>query len=242
MTAIVRALKFRRLIDGAGEKAFAQRAERHEADAEIFQRRQDFLFRFAPPERIFALQRGDRLHGVGAADRLHTRLREAEVFDLAFRDQLFDRARDVLDRHVGIGAVLIEEIDAIGVEALQRGLGDLPDALGPAIHALGGIAVLEAELGRNHHLVAERRERFPDNDLVLERPVGLCGVEKGDAALERRADQLDRILVIRGGTVAEAQAHTAKADRRDFQVFAQLALLHRSAPPPKCGVPNCPEI
>ena len=56
-------------VDLAGEKALAKRAERNEADAEFFERRQDFRFRFSPPQRVFALQRGDRLNCVRAADR-----------------------------------------------------------------------------------------------------------------------------------------------------------------------------
>ena len=35
----------------------------------------------------------------------------------------------------GIDAVLIEQIDAIGPQALQRGVGDLSDVLRPAVHA-----------------------------------------------------------------------------------------------------------
>ena len=37
------------------------------------QRRQDLGFRLAPPERVLVLQRGHRLHRVGASNRLHAR-------------------------------------------------------------------------------------------------------------------------------------------------------------------------
>jgi len=40
----------------------------------LFERRKDLVFRFAPPQRVLALQRRDRLNGVGAADRLCARL------------------------------------------------------------------------------------------------------------------------------------------------------------------------
>ena len=39
------------------------------------QRRQHLGLRLAPPQRVFALQRGHRLHGMRAADRLHARPR-----------------------------------------------------------------------------------------------------------------------------------------------------------------------
>ena len=68
-----------------------------------------------------------------AADRLHAGFRQAEVLDLAFLDQILHRARDILDRHVRVDAVLIEQIDHVGLEPLQRGLGDLLDVLRPAV-------------------------------------------------------------------------------------------------------------
>ena len=58
-----RSLNAIRGVDRAGEKALAERAERDHANAEFFERRQNFVFRLARPQRILALQRGDRLHG-----------------------------------------------------------------------------------------------------------------------------------------------------------------------------------
>ena len=49
------------LVDLAGEEAFAQGAERNEPDTEFFESRQQFRFRLAPPQRVFALERSDRL-------------------------------------------------------------------------------------------------------------------------------------------------------------------------------------
>jgi hypothetical protein len=54
-------------------------------------------------------------------------VRKAEVQNLALSDQLFDRAGDVLDRDVRIDAMLIEKIDAVGAEALERGIDDRLD-------------------------------------------------------------------------------------------------------------------
>ena len=140
----------------------------------------------------------DRLDGVRAADRLHARFGQAEVLDLAFADQVLHRAGDVLDRHVGIDAVLIEEIDAVGLEPLQRRVGHLADVRGPAVEA-GLLSVLEPEpeLGRDHHLVANRSERFADELFVRERPVHLGGVEERDAAVDRRADDGDAVFTAR---------------------------------------------
>ena len=157
--AEVGAVERRVLVDRAGEKSLAERAEGNEADAEFLERRQDLLFGLAPPQRILALQRRDRLHRMGAADRLHAGFGQAEVLDLALLDQVLHRAGHVFDRHVRIDAVLVEEIDALGPQPLERGLGDL---LGCARAGCPGRAAgrspvdVEAELGRDHHLVAER--------------------------------------------------------------------------------------
>ena len=56
-----------------------------------------------------------------------------------------------------------------------------------------------AELGGDHDLVAERREGFADELLVRERAIDFGGIEEGDAALDGRADQRDRILLVGGG-------------------------------------------
>src|SRR5438309_11474369 len=67
------------LVDRAGQKALAQRTERHEADPELLEGRKDLLFGFPPPQRIFALKRRDCLDRVGAANRLRACFRESEV-------------------------------------------------------------------------------------------------------------------------------------------------------------------
>ena len=133
--AEVGAVEGRGLVDLPGEEALAERAERHEADPELLERRQDLLLGLAPPERVLALQGGDRLDGVGAADRLHARLGEAEVPDLARLDQLLHGAGDVLDRDARVDAVLVEQVDRVRPEPLQRGVDAAPDRLRAAVEA-----------------------------------------------------------------------------------------------------------
>ena len=48
------------------------------------------------------------------ADGGRGRLGQAEVPDLAGPDQLLDGAGDVLDRHVRVDAVLVEQVDVVG--------------------------------------------------------------------------------------------------------------------------------
>ena len=115
------------------KEALAERAERYEADAELDQGRQDLLLGLAPPQRVLALQRGDRPHRVGTADAVDAGLGQAEVLRLAGRDEVLHGAGDVLDRYVGVDAVLAEQVDADHVEAAQGLLGGRPDVAGAAV-------------------------------------------------------------------------------------------------------------
>jgi hypothetical protein len=66
--------------------------------------------------------------------------------DLALLNEVPDGACNVLDRYGGIDAVLIEQVDAVGPEALQRSIGDLPDMLRPAVINLPRIIAIRIEI------------------------------------------------------------------------------------------------
>src|SRR3546814_6428150 len=69
----------------------------------------DFVLHIAFPDRIFALQRGDRRGLRGAAQRFGPGFRKRDVADLALLHQLHHPADDLLDRDRGIDAVRSEE-------------------------------------------------------------------------------------------------------------------------------------
>jgi hypothetical protein len=117
--------------------------------------------------------RGDRLHGVRAANGLRAGLGQAEMLNFPIGDQLLDRARHVLDWHVRVNAMLVEEVDGLDTQPLQPRVAHLADVLGPTIEArlLLSLRVdIEAELCRNHHLVSERSKRFTDHFLIGKGP------------------------------------------------------------------------
>jgi hypothetical protein len=89
--------------------------------------------------------------------------------------------------HLRIDTVLVEQIDSVGAESLERSLGDLLDVLRPAVEAREGGEV-EAELRGDHHLIPEGSKRFANEFLIGERAVDLGGVEEGDPAFEGRPD------------------------------------------------------
>ena len=62
------------------------------------------------------------MHRMGAADVGDAGFREAEKPHLAFTHQLADRAGDVFHRHVAVDAVLVEQVDMVGAQALAASL------------------------------------------------------------------------------------------------------------------------
>jgi hypothetical protein len=108
----------------------------HETDAQFLAGVENPIgLRPTRPKRILVLKRGDRVNRVGAADGLRTWLREAEMLHLALGDQVLDRGGYVLDRHVRVDAMLIEEINHLDAQPLQRRVAHLADVLGPVCGA-----------------------------------------------------------------------------------------------------------
>src|SRR5208282_1862576 len=98
-------------------------------------------------------------------------------------------------------------------EPLERSLDDLPDVRGLAVQAalLAAVAI-EAELGGDDHLPAERSQRLAHKFLVRERAIDLGGVEERDALFDRRPDQGNHLLPVTRRAVTEAHAHAAQPD------------------------------
>ena len=141
---------------------------------------------------------------------------------LALVHQVRDRTSHVLDRHLRVDAVLIEQVHPVGTEALQRPFHGPTDAGGIAGHAaaeLAGLGVdVETELGRDLDLVAEARHRLAEDALALEGSVDFGAVEEGDALVEGGADQRDHVSPFRDDRV-EGAVHVlhAQAQLGDLQ-------------------------
>ena len=213
----------------AGEEPAAQRRVGHEPDAELAQQRQHLRLGVARPQRVLRLQRGDRVDGVGAADRVRPGLGQADVADLALGDELGQGADGVLDRRVRVDAVLVVEVDVVGAEPLQRTLDRGADVRGTAVEvprAAAGVGD-EAELRRQHDLVAAVLDGAADEFLVGVRPVDLGGVDERDAQVERPVDRADRLGVVgaRAG-VGRGHPHGAQADPGHIEI-SKLDVFHR---------------
>ena len=126
--------------------------------------------------------------------------------------------------------MLVEEINHLDAQPLQRRVAHLADVLGPAVEARLLLRLwvdIEAELCGNHHLVPHRLQRFTDHFLIGEGAIDLGGVEEGNAALYCSADQPDTLVLTERSGIAEVQPHAAEADGRDFQItFSKFARFH----------------
>jgi hypothetical protein len=72
----------------------------------------------------------------------------AQMGHLALLDQVPHGACDILDGDLRVDAVLIEQVDDIGAQPLERSLGHGADDLGAAVdHAVGFAAAVPAEFG-----------------------------------------------------------------------------------------------
>ena len=218
--AEVGAVEFCVFVDLAREETLAERAVRDKADSEFFEGGDHFFLRGSGPQRIFALERGERLDCVRATDRLHTCFGEAEVFDLACLDQIFHRSGDVFDGHVGVDAMLIEQVDDIDLEPFERAFDGLLDVIGPAVQAwrafhpagIGIRAEIEAEFGGDHDLLAEGREGFADQLFVSERAVDFGGIEEGNASFDGGVEKGGHFLLIFGRAIGKAHSHAAESE------------------------------
>src|SRR5216117_1646904 len=127
--------------------------------------------------------------------------------------------------------MLIEQIDHVPSESLQRSFSNFLDVLWPTIdtHLLAFGTNFESEFGGDHHSLAHRSQRFADEFFVGERAVNFGRVEKGDATFHRCADKRNHLLLILRRPIAKTHPHTAHPDGRDFQAtLSKFALFHLS--------------
>src|SRR5262249_34066508 len=175
-------------VDLSREESLPQRAIWNESDSEFLECRQHFRFWPSRPQRVFALDCSDRLDCMCASNRLRSCFRKAEVFHLTLLNQVLHRSRHVFDRHVWINTVLIEHINDLDLESLERGLGDLLDVLWPTIQPhparLSVGLKFESELRGYHHLLTEGGEGFAHEFFVRERAVNFSGIEERNAAFD----------------------------------------------------------
>jgi hypothetical protein len=205
------------IADGAAQETAPEGAEGDEGDAQLSNHGQYLGFRVAGPQRIFGLQRRDGVNSMGAADGLGSGLRQAQRLYLARLDQARHGADGLLDGRVGIDPVQVIEVDGLDAEALQRGLAGSRHIVGTAIDADPALGFRHlAELGGQHHRVAEAPDDPADQLFVVPAAVDVGGVEQGDAEFDRLLERGGGLrivaLVVTGG-----HGHAAEPDGGNFE-------------------------
>jgi hypothetical protein len=143
--------------------------------------------------------------------------REAEVPDLARIDEFLDRSGHVLDGNVPVHAVLVEQVDVVGLEPLERTFDGRLDVRGLTVHArqsFHGVRVhvrveIEAELSSDDHPITDGGEGVANEFLVPERTVSLGGVKEGDAPFYGGVQERGHFLDVLGRAVKGSHAHAA---------------------------------
>jgi hypothetical protein len=132
------------------------------------------------------------LDGVGTAHGFGPWFGQPEVNDLALGDKVFDGSSHVLDRDGGVDAVLIQQVDAIGAEALKHCVDGAANMVRLAVGSAPPLPCLrvevEAELRCDDYLVPYGFKRFADDAFRLKRTVGFGRVEVRHALVDRCAD------------------------------------------------------
>ena len=67
---------------------------------------------------------------------------------------------------------------------------------------------------------------FTDELFVRERAIGLGGIEKADAPLDRDPHERNSMLLIHWRAVADAQTHASVPNSGDFKKLSEFAFLH----------------
>ena len=141
--------------------------------------------------------------------------------NFSFLYQVCHHARDLLGRDLRIDAVLIEEINVICPQPLQRGIHRCVDHRRACIGDDGAFALfqqahieMDPELRREDDLVAIGRKSCADQPLVVMRIIGrtvyLRRVKERDALIHGSGDQLTHLLLVGGRTIALTHPHAAK--------------------------------
>src|SRR5260370_22380491 len=101
--------------------------------------------------------------------------------------------------------MLIEQVDRIDLQSLERPLCDLFDVFWPTVESVPLAAVIgigfPPELGSHHYLAVKRSERFTYKLFVQERAVNLGGIEECDTPLHCGVEQRNHLLLVFGGPV-----------------------------------------
>src|SRR5450631_3198563 len=137
------------------------------------------------------------------------------MLHLTCLNQFLHRAGNVFNRHLGIYAMLIIQVDDLHVEPLQRTLHRQFDPRRAAVYTLwpmGSIGIdIESKLRRDSNLSAERSESLTYQFLIVEWAIDFGRVKERHAPLYSRAQQRYRRALLGKRLIRERHSHAAQA-------------------------------
>ena len=155
---------------------------------------------------------------------------------LARADEAGERADALLDRHLRIDAMQVEQVDDVCSEPLKalvtrrRDRGRRPIRVDARTRTRRD----DAAFGREDDVAAPGAERAADQRLVVPLAVNRGGVEERHAKVDRTMNRADRLLIV-PDAVGLRHAHAAEANRRHVRaIFAEFSLLHRTSDVTPC--------
>ena len=146
------------------------------------------------------------------ANGLRRRLAEAQVFYLSLLHQLRHGADGVFNGDVRIDAVLVVEVNVVDPQSLERAFAGHAHMLRPAVDAASALAVCtthESKFGGDIHLVASIANCIANQFLILERAIGIGGIEEIDSQFQCPVNGRDRFCVV-SRTIGIAHAHATE--------------------------------
>jgi len=154
----------------------------------------------------------------------------APIERLAALDDVVHRPDRLFDRSVGIGAMAIDEVDVVQLQALQRAVDRIEQVLAvQRVVVVGAAAHAPVELGRHDELDArpgKLLQHLAHDDFAVTFGVDLGVVEEVDSGVERRSHQLARgagvDLVAVGDPGAERQFGNFQAGAAEATDFHRM--------------------
>src|SRR6267154_927715 len=221
------------------EIAREQREPRDEGDALALAMLEDLLrrlrlgHRVALDEVVPVLHRDDRHELASPLDVRHGNLRQPDVTDLPLLLQIPQGTELIVERHGGIDAVELVQLDALELEPAQAGFTGGAQVFRSTVRRpLTWAGTLESPLGGDHQLWRIRIKGLRDEALAHRRAVGVGRVDQIDAELERQSQHGDRLGVVArlAPDSLAREPHRAEAEAIHRAIAAQeeaAALRHR---------------
>ena len=167
--------------------------------------------------------------------------RNPPVGDLALLDQLFHRLGHLFRFDLRVDAVLVIEVDVVGLELFQAPFDRFADGLPAGIHLEVIAHMPDPAFGREHNFIPVGLQRRPHQFFVISGAavrvyagIALGGVKKGVPHIDRLRQQFGHLPHIRRCAGGVGHPHAAEADRRYRQVSAQYPCLHMVSPLSVC--------